>query len=143
MGEYEKLIYGLRVHINSLGVACCTCGAKTFQAEWHDANCRVRNLAEASDNLDDVAATISRLTEEVERLRLERDANHNLAVANGERARDEHARAEAAEARVKELEGVVRGADQTMNALEELVQDWRTYRDIVDAIACKLSGEIR
>lgn len=133
MSEHEKLIDGLRVHINSLGVACCTCGAKTFQAEWHDANCKVRNLAEASDNLDDVAATISRLTEDVERLRLEnsdlyavleskRENIRRIDVAmHGEAgaarqasacdliplARKLRARAEAAEARVKELEGVL------------------------------------
>jgi len=48
------------------------------------------------------------------------------------------ARAEAAEARLKVLELKVRGADQTMAALEALVPDWRYYRDIVDAITCKM-----
>ena len=56
-------------------------------------------------------------------------------------------RADAAEARITDLQAEVgrleldkRGADQVMKALEALVPHWRSYRDIVDAITCKLAG---
>lgn len=53
-----------------------------------------------------VAAAKSQIAElraELATVKLARDANHNLAVANGERAREEYNRAEAAEARVARL----------------------------------------
>ncbi|MET3790709.1 hypothetical protein [Aquamicrobium terrae] len=47
------------------------------------------------------------LRAELEQVRRDRDANHNLAIANGERAKDEHRRAEAAE-RLAEARVVVK-----------------------------------
>lgn len=53
---------------------------------------------------------------EVERLRGERDANHNLAIANGSRAKEEEARAEAAQAEVERVRRLYREAIQLADA---------------------------
>jgi hypothetical protein len=54
----------------------------------------------------------ARLQEEVETLRKERDANHHMAVANGQRAKDEHYRAESAEAREDTLQALLEDRDK-------------------------------
>lgn len=50
----------------------------------------------------------ARLQEQVETLTRERDANYHMAVANGQRAKDEHYRAQAAEAERDRLRAALR-----------------------------------
>lgn len=70
----------------------------------------------------------ARLQEQVETLTKERDANHHMAVANGQRAKDEHYRAEAAEAkrdRLREAPDKIAEADfeQSKSELHDFVTD--------------------
>ncbi len=79
-------------------------------------------------------------------LKRERDANSNLAVANGARAKEEHYRAEAAEARAKELEREVREWESTMKYCDGR---WREERgtmfdkiQVAEARATALFAEV-
>ncbi len=92
------------------------------------------------------AAVIAGKDAEIERLCAEIIAKADLIERKSIRAGKAEERAEAAEARITDLQAEVdaltfekRGADQVMTALEALVPDWRSYRDIVDAITCKLA----
>lgn len=61
-----------------------------FYDDYDQASADLRILREA-------ATAIASKDAEIERLTKEKDANHNLAVANGERAKEEYCRAEKAE----------------------------------------------
>jgi hypothetical protein len=83
------------------------------------------------------------LSAEVERLKGERDANHNLAIANGSRAKEEEARAEAAEAEVVRLKAQrdeARNREEAAwtraNAAESKVSAW-------ESIVCVVGGPMR
>lgn len=61
-----------------------------------------RALAEARNYVAELELERARFVAELDAVTLERDANHNLAVANGERAKEEDQRATAAEADLAE-----------------------------------------
>ncbi len=122
-GSFDGLVTGLRAHITALGVGCCSCGVKTFQAQHHDANCKVRNVAEALDNVDDLADTIAALQQRV--AELEQEASDYA----DERTRDLSAaldRATAAEAE----------RDALREALTEIANAYTAhgYSDAIDAV---------
>lgn len=70
--------------------------------------------AEREAELDRAKRAIVHLQEQMETLRKERDANHHMAVANGQRAKDEHYRIEALEARLAEAMEVLREIGNTV-----------------------------
>lgn len=98
VGDVAGLVAGLRVHIAALGIGCCSCGVKTFQPEYHDANCKVRNEAEALDNVDAIATTIEALQAEVAKVQAKYDRKRH--AADEYEARATAAEAEAAALRV-------------------------------------------
>jgi hypothetical protein len=84
----------------------------------YDARGEVRHPKGDFVHWADFAALSAKLAE-AER---ERAANHNLAVANGQRAKEEHYRAEAAEARVAELEKALMYADEMLSRTQPLIR---------------------
>lgn len=92
--ETEALVARLRFHIAALSVGCCSCGVKTFQAEWHDAGCKVRNAAHASDNLDILADALEAKDREIERLR--KAVGYAVMIFEGQRQPNDAAKLRAA-----------------------------------------------
>lgn len=123
--DIVALIDGTRIHVAKLSIGCCTCGVKTFQPEWHDANCPVRSVAEALDNLDSIATALTDQDAQIERLTRElaeasADVETMLAEANVLTARATTAERDLAEARaeVERVKGLLWYSWHEFNAIK-------------------------
>ncbi len=91
-----------------------TCYYSMWESAVSRADIAERELAEAGAELDTV--------------KLERDANHNLAVANGERAKEEDQRATAAEAERDRLAAEVERLSASAD-IRDLKDHWHSFCD--------------
>lgn len=88
-----------------------------------------RDLAEARNHVAELELERARFVAELDAATLERDANHNLAVANGLRAKEEDQRAEAAEAERDRLAAAIEAAaSEAETKAQDLRNDDATRR---------------
>ena len=54
----QELLAALQKQLVGIAAGGCTCGAKSPQAEWHDAGCVFRRASEAIENAEALAARL-------------------------------------------------------------------------------------
>lgn len=100
-----------------------------------------RELAEAKNHVAELELERARFVAELDAVTLERDANHNLAVANGERAKEEDHRATAAEAERDRLAAEVERLKDELDTLQDDNSALKNEIDRLEARASLQTGE--